>query len=93
MLSLNALCIGSNIGQLIKPVTDVLMIIYLKGKSSLVVDMCSPRLMHWFSCPMNFASNKNVICLFKLECLNYNIMPFSKVNMYVDIRPAASILI
>ena len=48
MLSLDALCVlrpGSNIGQLIKPVTDVLMIIYLKGKSSLlVVDMCSPRL-------------------------------------------------
>jgi len=47
MLSLDALCVlrpGSNIGQRIKPITDVLMIIYLKGKSSLVVDMCSPRL-------------------------------------------------
>ena len=49
--------------------------------------------MYWFSCPLSLPSNEDVICLFKLECLNYNIMPFSKVNMYVDIRPAASILI
>jgi len=39
--------------------------------------------MYWFSCPLNLPSNEDVICLFKLECLNYNIMPFSKVNMYV----------
>jgi len=92
MLSLDALCVlrpGSNIGQRIKPIADVLMIIYLKGKSSLVVDMCSPRLMYWFSYPLNLPSNEDVICLFKL----YSIMSFSKVNMYVHIRPATSILI